>query len=47
MSTTVALALIATTLASIAALTWATIHYVPAVLHGDDHGEEHADAGAH
>ena len=47
METQAALALIGTTLASLAALTWATIHYVPAVLYGDDHGDAHVDAGAH
>ena len=36
MTQTVALVLIATTLAALVFLTWATIHYVPLVLYGDD-----------
>lgn len=43
MATQIGLAIIATTLLSIAAFTWATIYYIPAILSGDDHGDGHGD----
>lgn len=44
-TTQVALTLIATTLVSITLFVWATIHYVPLILYGDDHDDSHVDAG--
>lgn len=41
----VALALIATTVVVLALLTVATVHYVPKMLPGGDHGEEHDHEG--
>lgn len=44
-TTQVALALIGITLLSLALLTWATVHYVPAILSADGHGDR--ETGGH
>jgi len=44
-ATNAALALIATTIVVLVLLTLATIYYVPKMLPGNDHGEEHDHEG--